>query len=95
MHGFDAEKCSAIALNAPYRTYWLVFIPVVFVLFISFRWFFDIITEATFEGHHTIKVQNGLRLGVYLFIVSEVMFFFSFFVAFFYTSLAPSAEIGW
>ncbi|HXT82982.1 MAG TPA: cytochrome c oxidase subunit 3 [Verrucomicrobiae bacterium] len=35
--------------------------------------------EATFEGHHTFAVQKGLRLGFVLFIVSEIIFFFSFF----------------
>jgi hypothetical protein len=35
--------------------------------------------ESTFEGHHTFKVQQGVRLGMCLFIASEVMFFFSFF----------------
>jgi len=30
-------------------------------------------------GHHTPIVQQGLRLGMILFIVSEVFFFFAFF----------------
>lgn len=57
-------------------------------------WFRDITREATFEGHHTIDVQKGLRLGMLLFITSEVMFFFSFFWAFFHSSLSPAIEIG-
>ncbi len=43
-------------------------------LFFLFRWFKDIIIEATFEGHHTFKVQRGIKLGMILFIASEVMF---------------------
>jgi len=39
-------------------------------------------------------VQLGMRYGVILFIVSEVMFFFAFFWAFFAASLAPTIEIG-
>jgi cytochrome c oxidase subunit 3 len=35
-----------------------------------------------------------LRLGVILFIISEFMFFFSFFWAFFHSSLSPSVELG-
>ncbi len=35
--------------------------------------------EATFEGQHTSKVQAGVKLGMALFIASEVMFFFAFF----------------
>ena len=64
------------------------------VCFYLSRWFSDIITESTFEGHHTSKVQEGIRLGMALFIVSEVMFFFSFFWAFFHCTLSPSVGIG-
>ena len=57
-------------------------------------WFRDITREGTFEGHHTAVVQMGLRMGMLLFIVSEVMFFFAFFWAFFWSALAPVPEIG-
>jgi heme/copper-type cytochrome/quinol oxidase subunit 3 len=46
-------------------------------------WWRDVIREATFNGHHTKTVQSGLRQGMILFIVSEIMFFFAFFWAFF------------
>jgi cytochrome c oxidase subunit 3 len=59
-----------------------------------FRWFSDIVLESTFEGHHTEKVQQGIKLGMLLFIVSEVMFFFSFFWAYFHFALSPSIWIG-
>ena len=49
------------------------------VIFYLFRWFSDIILESTFDGYHTIKVQQGIKFGMVLFIISEVMFFFSFF----------------
>jgi len=57
-------------------------------------WFRDIVRESTFEGNHTSMVQLGLRFGMVLFIVSEIMFFFGFFWAFFDSSLAPCIEIG-
>jgi len=57
-------------------------------------WFRDVVREATFQGHHTKPVQNGLKEGVILFIVSEVMFFVAFFWAFFHSSIAPTIEIG-
>ena len=38
-------------------------------------WFKDIITEASFLGAHTDKVQKGISLGVVLFIISEIFFF--------------------
>jgi len=64
------------------------------LLFFLFRWFSDIINESTFEGHHTSKVREGIRLGMCLFIASEVMFFFSFFWGFFHCTLAPGIGIG-
>jgi cytochrome c oxidase subunit 3 len=53
------------------------------ILYVMATWWRDIIREGTFEGQHTEMVQIGLRLGMILFIVSEVMFFFAFFWAFF------------
>lgn len=57
-------------------------------------WWRDIIREGTFEGAHTLPVQHGLRFGMVLFIVSEVMLFLAFFWAYFHASLNPVAEIG-
>lgn len=57
-------------------------------------WWDDVVTEATYEGHHTSYVQKGLKMGMILFIVSEIMFFFAFFWAFFHSSLNPAVEIG-
>lgn len=64
------------------------------ILGTMYVWWRDVIREATFEGHHTTVVQVGLRYGMALFIVSEVMFFFAFFWAFFHSSLAPTVELG-
>jgi cytochrome c oxidase subunit 3 len=64
------------------------------ILFSFFVWWRDVIREATFEGHHTVMVQKGMRWGMGLFICSEVMFFFAFFWAFFHSSLAPTMELG-
>jgi cytochrome c oxidase subunit 3 len=67
---------------------------ILMIIYSMFVWWRDIIREATFEGHHTQVVQLGLRYGMILFIVSEIMFFFAFFWAFFHSSLAPTVEIG-
>ena len=64
------------------------------ILYVMFTWWRDIIREATYEEQHTFAVQRGLRLGMILFIVSEIMFFFAFFWAFFHSSLAPTFNIG-
>ena len=57
-------------------------------------WFKDIITEASYLGAHTDKVQKGISLGVVLFIISEVFFFLSIFWAYFHSALAPAIEKG-
>jgi cytochrome c oxidase subunit 3 len=64
------------------------------ILFMMACWWRDVIREATFEGQHTYIVQKGLRMGMILFIVSEIMFFFAFFWAFFHSSVNPSIAIG-
>jgi len=59
-----------------------------------FCWWSDIIREGVYEGQHTSDVLSGLRMGMLLFIVSEIMFFFAFFWAFFHSSLNPSIVLG-
>nr|APX40374.1 cytochrome c oxidase subunit 3 [Longitarsus nigrocillus] len=61
---------------------------------IMYQWWRDTIREGTFQGLHTYKVTMGLRWGMILFITSEVLFFISFFWAFFHSSLSPSIELG-
>lgn len=57
-------------------------------------WFKDVVIEATYLGHHTKEVKNGLMMGVILFIVSEVFAFLSVFWAYFHSSLSPAIELG-
>nr|QDI93886.1 cytochrome c oxidase subunit III [Pseudophylus stundjuki] len=65
------------------------------ILFLTmYQWWRDITREGTFQGKHTFKVVNGLKMGMILFIISEILFFVSFFWAFFHSSLAPTVEIG-
>jgi cytochrome c oxidase subunit 3 len=64
------------------------------ILFMMFVWWRDVIREGTLEGQHTSIVQEGLRMGMLLFIVSEIMFFFAFFWAFFHSSFNPGVAIG-
>ena len=57
-------------------------------------WFRDVIIEGTYLGHHTEQVKRGITIGFALFIISEVMAFFSVFWAYFHSSLVPAVEIG-
>lgn len=72
----------------------LLILGLINILIVMGVWFRDVIREGTYQGKHTKKVQLGLRIGMLLFIVSEVMFFFAFFWAFFHSSLSPAIQIG-
>lgn len=58
------------------------------------QWWRDVTRESTYQGFHRKFVFKGLRIGIILFISSEILFFFSFFWAYFHSSLSPSIEIG-
>jgi len=64
------------------------------VTYAAAYWWRDVVREGTYGGHHTAAVQTGLRLGMGLFIVSEVMFFLAFFWAFFHAALNPTDALG-
>lgn len=72
----------------------LFFFGVLRMLISIYQWWRDVTRERTFQGLHTFKVQKGLQLGIILFITSEVLFFFSFFWAFFHSRLSPCIELG-
>merc|ERR1719167_2122684 len=55
------------------------------VLLTIIQWRRDITREGTYQGLHTKVVAIGLRWGIILFIVSEVLFFLLFFLSFFFT----------
>lgn len=59
------------------------------LIYFSYSWWKDVINEGMIGKFHTEEVRNGLRIGMSLFILSEVMFFFAFFFAFFSSQLFP------
>jgi cytochrome c oxidase subunit 3 len=72
----------------------LMGLGLVLILATMLQWWRDVTREATFQGKHTRKVESGIRLGIVLFISSEVFFFLAFFWAFFHASLRPNIEVG-
>nr|ATI10825.1 cytochrome c oxidase subunit 3 [Cryptophyllium tibetense] len=58
------------------------------------QWWRDMIRESTYMGLHTKLVIISLQWGMIMFIISEIMFFSSFFWAFFHSSLSPTLQIG-
>jgi hypothetical protein len=65
--------------------YSVFFVRLSFILTASLMaiWWRDVVREASYEGQHTYFVERSMRMGMVLFIVSEIMFFFAFFWAFF------------
>nr|YP_011014880.1 cytochrome c oxidase subunit III [Caliscelis rhabdocladis]WQB38574.1 cytochrome c oxidase subunit III [Caliscelis rhabdocladis] len=72
----------------------LMVMGTILTIMCSIAWWRDVLRESTFQGNHTKKVIKGIKLGMIMFILSEIMFFMSFFWAFFHSSLSPSIEIG-
>nr|YP_011036724.1 cytochrome c oxidase subunit III [Xestocephalus limpidissimus]WRK21328.1 cytochrome c oxidase subunit III [Xestocephalus limpidissimus] len=64
------------------------------ILLTMLQWWRDTVREATFQGMHTMKVTKSMKMGMILFITSEIMLFISMFWAFFHSSLSPNMEIG-
>nr|YP_010934896.1 cytochrome c oxidase subunit III [Tassonia gloriae]WKV28887.1 cytochrome c oxidase subunit III [Tassonia gloriae] len=71
-----------------------VFLSLLMMLLIMYQWWRDVVREGMFQGFHTNKVVQGLKMGMILFIVSEVFFFISVFWGYFHMFLSPSIEIG-
>ncbi|UAT43019.1 cytochrome c oxidase subunit 3 [Anaplasmataceae bacterium AB001_6] len=53
------------------------------LLFSLFLWWKDIILEAIRDKAHNEVVQKGLKIGMILFIITEIVFFGSYFASFF------------
>jgi len=72
----------------------LTLVGLIILIITAIQWWRDISLEGSAQGLHTSIVELGLRYGILLFITSEVLFFASFFWAFFHSSLAPTVELG-
>lgn len=73
----------------------LWFIYNIFTLILTlYLWWRDLVRETTFLGIINHTIYANLRFGIYLFILSEVLFFVSFFWTYFHFALAPDITIG-
>jgi cytochrome c oxidase subunit III len=71
---------------------WIYLIGTVLVLYTMWSWWADVIAEGE-GGEHTPIIQIGLRYGMVLFIISEVMFFSAWFWTFFKHAMYPMPAI--
>lgn len=67
----------------------LIIITFIMVIGIFYLWLYDIIIESNYIGLHSNNVSRSLIIGFILFILTEVMLFFSFFWAYFHSALNP------
>lgn len=72
----------------------LITLAYIFLILTIFSWWKNVSSEANSQGLHMKKIISGLKLGIILFIVSEILFFLSFFWAFFHFTLSPNIEVG-
>jgi cytochrome c oxidase subunit 3 len=71
----------------------VMLLGILLILSTMFFWWRDVIREGMRDHAHTPAVSHGLRLGMALFILSEVMFFVAFFWAFFGASAFPKFPV--
>nr|UVW80948.1 cytochrome c oxidase subunit III [Lernaea cyprinacea] len=72
----------------------MMLVSMILLVLTSAQWWRDVKYESTYQGLHTKEVELGMRWGMLLFITSEVMFFSSFFWAFFHSSLTSDISLG-
>jgi cytochrome c oxidase subunit 3 len=72
---------------------WVLLLGVLGLITTLVFWWRDVVHESR-SGDHTDVVSKGLRIGMVLFITSEVLFFFAFFWAYFWGALVhPHPEV--
>jgi cytochrome c oxidase subunit 3 len=74
-------------------TIWLFIAGLAGVLYVMYGWWSDVVVESH-VGDHTPVVVIGLRYGVIMFIMSEVMFFVAWFWSFFKHAIYPMDPEG-
>lgn len=72
---------------------WYAQLTITLIVLITYQWFRDVVREAQ-GGFHTHRVQQGILISFLIFLTTEIMLFFSFFWAFFHSSLSPAVELG-
>ncbi len=96
MAGLNSNEGSAAYYVFGKGQPWLMFVGLGGILYTMFGWWGDITKEAR-HGDHTPVVEIGLRYGMILFIISEVMFFVAWFWIFFEGQIFHDVRIeeGW
>ena len=75
------------------KTKELIMLSIV-LIFNSIVWWINTIKETAKEGFHNKTVAKGIKIGIILFIMSEVLFFSRFFWTYFHSRVSPDLNIG-
>lgn len=75
-------------------THIVFYIGLLMLITTAFFWWKDVVKESNTPGVHTTAVQRGLKIGMGLFIASEVMFFVAFFWGYFHSAFSPNEATG-
>jgi len=93
MKGLSANEEGVLHFFLAQGSPWIMLLGVLGVLYTMVGWWGDILKEAR-AGDHTPVVDLGLRYGMILFIISEVMFFVAWFWMFFEMALFHEVRAG-
>ena len=69
-------------------------LSILLLLFSSFLWGRDINRESCYNGLHNNEVITGFKIGIILFIFSEIFFFLGIFWAYLHLAQSPAVELG-
>jgi len=85
-----------LAIKFSFESQWITIATTIRLFILSTSlWWKDICREGCFLGDHTCKVYSGLKYGILIFIIREIIFFFRFFWAYFNFNLSPDLEVGY
>jgi len=93
MKGLSTNEEGALYFFLGQGSPWVMVAGLLVVLYTMIGWWGDVLKESR-AGDHTPVVDLGLRYGMILFIVSEVMFFVAWFWMFFEMALFHEARAG-
>jgi cytochrome c oxidase subunit 3 len=74
--------------------YYALILGTILIVYCAYGWWRDVVQESNTPGLHTQEVQMGLKVGMGLFIASEIMFFAAFFWSYFHAALMPTEATG-
>ena len=91
MEVFIRPLCQQVCFQTPGK--WMMYIGAAIILFMTFKWMGTVITESV-TGKFKGWEDKSFRVGMIVFICSEVAFFAAFFGALFYMRILSVPELA-